>query len=140
MAAQSRNDLRSSQCSACSHRMIASPLPRASKSVAGLLASCIDRLLNRQQTFMSHEAVKRNHTCANSAGLLFMAISYSDVSRPQDKRNLLVSKAWIQAVAVVVLFGFFVLGFLAYKTYSDEAPIPKQVLNAAGNVLFTGSD
>lgn len=69
-----------------------------------------------------------------------MANTHSGVSRPQDKRNLLVSKAWIQAVAVVVLFGFFVLGFLAYKTYSDEAPIPERVLTAAGETLFTGSD
>ncbi len=38
-----------------------------------------------------------------------------------NKRDLLVSKAWIQAVAVVVLFGFFVLGLLAYRTYSGEA-------------------
>ena len=34
------------------------------------------------------------------------------------RRELLVSKAWIQAVVVVVLFGFFVLGLLAYRTYS----------------------
>jgi len=28
------------------------------------------------------------------------------------RRELLVSKGWVQAVALVVLFGFFVLGFL----------------------------
>lgn len=56
------------------------------------------------------------------------------------KRGLLVSKGWIQAVAIVVLFGFFVLGFLAYRTYSDEAPIPARVIESGGGVLFTGQD
>jgi len=36
---------------------------------------------------------------------------------PPQKRELLVSKGWIQAVALVVLFGFFVMGFLAYRTF-----------------------
>lgn len=31
--------------------------------------------------------------------------------------KLLVSKTWIQWAALVVLFGFFVLGLLAYRTY-----------------------
>jgi nitric oxide reductase subunit B len=63
-----------------------------------------------------------------------------DPGRRVEKTNLLVSKKWIQAVAVVVLFGFFVLGFLAYRTYSDEAPIPKRVVEANGDVLYTGAD
>ena len=56
------------------------------------------------------------------------------------KRELLVSKGWIQAVAVVVLFGFFVLGLLAYRTYTGEAPIPARVVDPEGNVLFTRDD
>jgi len=56
------------------------------------------------------------------------------------KRELLVSSAWIQAVAVVVLFGFFVLGLLAYRTYSGEAPIPARVVDPGGGVLFTHDD
>lgn len=56
------------------------------------------------------------------------------------KRELLVSKGWIQAVVLVVLFGFFVLGFLAYRTYSGEAPIPARVVEAGRGVLFTGED
>jgi nitric oxide reductase subunit B len=55
-------------------------------------------------------------------------------------RGLLVSKAWIQAVAVVVLFGFFVLGLLAYLTYTGEAPIPGKVIAPDGRVLFTRAD
>src|SRR5215472_16238871 len=62
---------------------------------------------------------------------------------PQNGRNrraLLVSKGWIQAVAVVVLFGFFVLGLLAYRTYTAQAPIPGKVIRPDGQVLFTRDD
>ena len=56
------------------------------------------------------------------------------------RQNLLISKGWIQAVALVMLFGFFVLGLLAYRTYTDEPPIPIKVVDNNGNVLFTGRD
>lgn len=56
------------------------------------------------------------------------------------RRGLLVSRSWIQAVAVVVLFGFFVLGLLAYRTYTGEAPIPGKVVGPDGQVLFTRAD
>ena len=56
------------------------------------------------------------------------------------KRDLLVSKTWIQAVALVMLFGFFVMGLLAYRTYTAEAPIPGKVVDPNGNVLFTHAD
>jgi nitric oxide reductase subunit B len=57
-----------------------------------------------------------------------------------SKQNLLISKGWIQAVALVMLFGFFIMGLLAYRTYTDEPPIPAQVVDANGKVLFTGQD
>src|ERR1700730_16440215 len=57
-----------------------------------------------------------------------------------SKRGMLISKGWIQAVVIVVLCGFFVLGILAYRTYTDEPPIPSQVVDPSGQVLFTGSD
>jgi nitric oxide reductase subunit B len=56
------------------------------------------------------------------------------------KRALIVSKGWIQAVAIVVVFGFFVLGLLAYRTYSDEPPIPERVVGQAGGILFNHQD
>ena len=55
-------------------------------------------------------------------------------------KTMLISKGWIQAVALVMLFGFFVMGLLAYYTYTDEPPIPAKVVDANGNVLFTGAD
>lgn len=57
-----------------------------------------------------------------------------------EKRGLLVSKGWLQAVAFVVLFGFFVMGLLAYRTYAGEAPIPAQTITSDRKVLFTRAD
>jgi nitric oxide reductase subunit B len=56
------------------------------------------------------------------------------------KRDLLVSKGWLQAVAFVVLFGFFVMGLLAYRTYAGEAPIPARTITPDQKVLFTHQD
>jgi nitric oxide reductase subunit B len=57
-----------------------------------------------------------------------------------ERRKLLISKGWIQAVAIVLLFGFFVMGLLAYRTYTDEPPIPERVLDPKGKTLFTRAD
>ena len=57
-----------------------------------------------------------------------------------ETRGLLISKRWVQAVAIVMLFGFFVLGLLAYRTYTDQAPIPGKVVRPDGQVLFTRAD
>src|SRR5579875_956622 len=56
------------------------------------------------------------------------------------KRDLLISKGWVQAVLIVLLFGFTVLGILAYRTYTGEPPIPQKVTDPSGTVLFTGQD
>jgi len=34
----------------------------------------------------------------------------------ETKRQLLISRGWIQAVTIVMIFGFTVLGMLAYRT------------------------
>jgi nitric oxide reductase subunit B len=46
------------------------------------------------------------------------------------RRGLLVAQGWIQAVVIVVLCGFLILGILAYRTYTDEPPIPSQVVDS----------
>ena len=56
------------------------------------------------------------------------------------KRGFLLAKGWIQAVILIFLFGFFVLGFLAYRTYTGEPPIPAKVADPDGRVLFTRTD
>jgi len=53
------------------------------------------------------------------------------------KRGFLLARGWIQAVILVFLFGFFVLGFLAYRTYTGEPPIPGKVIDPDGRLLFT---
>jgi len=58
----------------------------------------------------------------------------------ETERELLISKGWIQAVALVGLCGFLLLGILAYRTYTDEPPIPLKVIGANGQILFTGED
>ena len=59
---------------------------------------------------------------------------------PTDRRRLMVGKGWVQAVALVVLFGFFVMGILVYRTYTAAMPQPEKVVTANGDVLFTGAD
>jgi len=57
-----------------------------------------------------------------------------------EKRPLMISRGWIQAAAVVLIIGFFILGVLAYSTYHDEPPIPEVVKTESGSVLFTRAD
>ena len=52
----------------------------------------------------------------------------------------MVGKGWVQAVALVVIFGFFVMGILAYRTYTASMPQPERVVTADGAELFTGAD
>ncbi len=56
------------------------------------------------------------------------------------RREFLIGKGWLQAVILVVLFGFFVLGLLAYRTYMAHPPVPGRVVDQNGGVLFTGRD
>jgi len=56
------------------------------------------------------------------------------------RREFLISKTWWQAVLLVVLCGFFVLGLLAYRTYIDHPPVPSKVVGPTGQTLFTGAD
>src|SRR5262249_24869664 len=60
--------------------------------------------------------------------------------QPGGKRELLVSRTWIQVAALVVLIGFFVLVLLAFQTYSSDPPIPDRVVAPGGRVVFTGDD
>ena len=57
-----------------------------------------------------------------------------------QRRQLLVSKGWVQAVLLVILFGFFVLGLLAYRTYQAKPPTPQRFTDPQGSVLYTAAD
>ena len=56
------------------------------------------------------------------------------------RRALLVSKGWVQGVLLVLLLGFFGLGFLALRTYQAKPPIPERVVDPGGDVLYTERD
>ena len=57
-----------------------------------------------------------------------------------EKRPLMISRGWIQAAAIVLIIGFFIMGVLTYYTYNDEPPIPQVVKDPNGTVLFTRTD
>ena len=71
-----------------------------------------------------------------------MASSGSDgsVETTFVKRGRLIGKGWIQGVVLVMLFGFTVMGLLAYRTYTDSMPQPQRVVTADGETLFTTED
>lgn len=59
---------------------------------------------------------------------------------PPDRRQLLVSKSWFQAVILVMLCGFFILGLLAYRSYMEKPPVPDRVVDESGQLLYSGKD
>ena len=61
----------------------------------------------------------------------------SQRSDPASSQSL-VGKGWIQGVALVMIFGFLVMGILAYRTYTASMPMPDKVVSESGEVLFTG--
>jgi nitric oxide reductase subunit B len=59
----------------------------------------------------------------------------------QPGRNeLAISKGWVQGVALVFIFGFFVMGVLAYRTYTASMPQPQQVVSEQGESVYTGEE
>ena len=61
-------------------------------------------------------------------------------SRHRSRSEISLSKGWIQGVALVLVFGFFVMGVLAYRTYTHSMPLPQQVVSEDGEVVYTGED
>ena len=61
-----------------------------------------------------------------------------DTSSPRSQLNL--SKGWLQGVALVMVFGFFVMGMLAVRTYTDSMPLPDKVAAQDGQVVFDRAD
>ncbi len=49
----------------------------------------------------------------------------------------LIGKGWAQGVALVMIFGFTVMGILAYRTYTASMPMPDNVVSESGQQLFT---
>lgn len=51
-----------------------------------------------------------------------------------------ISRWWILVLAFVFIYGFAVLLTVTFKAYSDKPPVPESVVDAQGNLLFTGDD
>ncbi|WP_078843836.1 nitric-oxide reductase large subunit [Streptomyces albus] len=60
--------------------------------------------------------------------------------QPAGKRRRMIARGWVQAAILVTLGGFFVLGFLAVRTYQAGPPIPDRTVTSAGETVFTGED
>ncbi|HWR52858.1 MAG TPA: nitric-oxide reductase large subunit [Bryobacteraceae bacterium] len=56
------------------------------------------------------------------------------------RRSFDLSSWWFQGAILTYLFGFTVLGIIAYLVYSEQPPMPAQVVSADGRTLFTGED
>lgn len=69
-----------------------------------------------------------------------MSLIDSNPDLRPNKAELVISKGWVQGVALVLVFGFFVMGFLAYRTYSDSMPLPTRVTSETGEEVFTEAD
>jgi nitric oxide reductase subunit B len=54
-----------------------------------------------------------------------------------SKSEPLIGKGWVQGVALVLIFGFLVLGILVFRTYTASMPLPDKVVTESGRTLFT---
>ncbi|MFC4056676.1 hypothetical protein ACFOWE_00065, partial [Planomonospora corallina] len=59
---------------------------------------------------------------------------------PVRRSEPMVAKGWVQGVALVMVFGFFVMGLLALRTYTDAMPLPGRVVDERGRTVFTDAD
>ncbi len=60
-------------------------------------------------------------------------MSVTDKDSPARSRSeISLSKGWVQGVALVLIFGFMVMGVLAYRTYTDSMPLPERVVSESG--------
>ncbi len=56
------------------------------------------------------------------------------------RHPLPISRRWFQGALLTYLFGFSVLGILAYLVYRDQPPIPARTVTESGDLLFTRED
>ena len=53
---------------------------------------------------------------------------------------MVLPAVWLQVAIITFILGFAVLGYLAFRTYHEQPPIPKQVVDESGQVVFSGTD
>ena len=64
----------------------------------------------------------------------------STTTSHEDRRKpvLKLSSVWVQGVALVMIFGFLVMGFLAYRTYNASMPLPEKIVSeTTGETILT---
>ncbi len=54
--------------------------------------------------------------------------------------RMLISSSWFQVSLLTFFIGFAVLGYLAYRIYAEQPPIPTRVVAPDGRLLFSGND
>ena len=57
-----------------------------------------------------------------------------------QRTGSLVGKGWAQGVALTMIFGFLVMGILAYRTYTASMPMPDRVVSESGQQLFDSAE
>src|SRR4029078_5651675 len=66
-----------------------------------------------------------------------MAMTEQSSKPSATKAELAISKGWVQGVALVMVFGFLVMGILAVRTYSDSMPLQQPWVGPNGQTLYT---
>ena len=56
------------------------------------------------------------------------------------RRPMPIGSGWFQGAILTYLFGFTVLGILAWLVYQEQPPIPGKVTGPGGQILFTRAD
>ncbi len=56
---------------------------------------------------------------------------------PDETDEPVISRGWVQGVALVMIVGFFIMGFLAFRTYTASMPMPDKITTPSGQVIAT---
>jgi nitric oxide reductase subunit B len=57
-----------------------------------------------------------------------------------QRAKMVISSLWLQVAVMTFIFGFAVLGYLAYAIHAQQPPVPKEVRTTEGVLLFGQED
>ncbi|WP_433231190.1 nitric-oxide reductase large subunit [Actinomadura formosensis] len=61
-------------------------------------------------------------------------------TEPPTRRDRLIGRGWVQAAALIILFGMFVMVLMGFMTYRSSPPIPERAVTPSGQTLYTRAD